>query len=57
MIEEIVKMIVTESDSVENPDRVSRLYTVSMRVDRALEDLMDNIRDQERRRVSDENKG
>jgi len=56
MIDDIVEMILKEAEKVKNPDPVSRLYNVTMCVDRAVENLMDSIKDQERREIENENK-
>lgn len=48
-LEEIIRLIEKEAEAVKNPDPVSRLYNVSMRVDLRIAAMMDAIRENERR--------
>lgn len=56
MIEEIVEMILKEARSRKGRDLGGQIYAVLMQVDKEIIDMMDNLREEERR-LGDEDKG
>lgn len=49
MIEEIVEMILKEARGRPENDPVRRIHAVFMQVDRKIADIMDNLKEEERR--------
>lgn len=47
-INEILELIVEESENVKHPDKVSRLYNVMMSISSLIEKEMERIRKEER---------
>ena len=46
----IITLILDEAERVDNPDRVSRIYNIFMKVQAGIIEVMDQIREEERKK-------
>jgi hypothetical protein len=57
MIDDIVEMVLKEARGRSREDNVANIYAVMMDIDDKIIKILVNIRDEERRKKEDENKG